>query len=163
MQADIIKQFNMSRDTLLKSIRNISETDADVMPNGFNNTIRWNIGHVLTSTDRTFVNAKLTTQLPPNYIELFLTGTSPKTWRNDVPSLQKLFSQLEQQKTNIQDTFANCLEEKLETPLKLKLYEGYELNSVGELLNFFVFHEAMHIGYINALKRVINIETVPSF
>jgi hypothetical protein len=53
MQTDIMKQFNMSRDTLMKSIRYISETDADSMPNGFNNTIRWNIGHVLTSTDLT--------------------------------------------------------------------------------------------------------------
>jgi uncharacterized damage-inducible protein DinB len=159
MQTDIMKQFNMSRDTLLKSIRNISETNADDMPNGFNNTIRWNMGHVLTSTDRTFVNAKLTTQIPPNYMELFLTGTSPKTWRNDVPSLQELISQLEKQKNSIQETFSNGLDEELETPLKLKLYEGYELNSVGELLNFFVFHEAMHIGSINALKRAINIET----
>jgi hypothetical protein len=159
MQVDIIKQFNMSRDTLMKSIRYISETDADVMPNGFNNTIRWNIGHVLTSSDRTFANAKLTLQLPLNYKELFLTGTSPKTWTNDVPSLKELFSQLEQQKIKVQEIFSNRLDEKLEAPIKLKLYEGYELNSIGELLNFFVFHEAMHIGYINALKRAINIET----
>lgn len=33
MQTDIMKQFNMSRDTLMKSIRYISETDADSMPN----------------------------------------------------------------------------------------------------------------------------------
>jgi hypothetical protein len=129
------------------------------MPNGFNNTLRWNIGHVLTSTDRCFVIADLTSQVPPNYKELFLTGTSPKTWTIDVPSLQDLMSQLEQQKAAIQETFSNSLDKKMETPLKLKLYEGYELNSIGELLNFFVFHEAMHNGYINAMKRAINIET----
>lgn len=48
---NMIKQFDMTRDTLLKSTHSISEADADVMPQGFNNTIRWHIGHILTATD----------------------------------------------------------------------------------------------------------------
>ncbi|WP_419872667.1 DinB family protein [Candidatus Pristimantibacillus sp. PTI5] len=154
-KTNIMKQFNMTRETLLKSIRDISETDADVMPNGFNNTIRWNIGHILTSADRSFVIAKLTAKLPPHYKPLFLTGTTPKNWTIEAPSLQELLSQLEEQKQAMQEIFSDRLDEKLETPLKLSLYEGYELDSIGEVLNFFVFHEAMHLGYINALKRTI--------
>jgi uncharacterized damage-inducible protein DinB len=156
---NIMKQFDMTRTTLMKSIESISEADADLMPNEFNNTIRWNIGHILTVTDRTFIIAKSITQLPPSFKGLFAPGTSPKGWSNDIPSLEELFSHLEQQKIEIQEIFSHSIDEKLETPFTLKLYGGYELNSVGELLNYFVFHEAMHIGYINALKRVLHTET----
>jgi hypothetical protein len=153
---DIMKQFDMTRDTLMKSIKSVSESEADIMPFGFNNTIRWNVGHILFATNRSFTIAGSTSYLSPNYIQLFKAGTSPKDWTHDIPSLKDLIEKLDQQKILVRETFSCCMDEKLGTPFKINVYGGHEFLSNGEMLNFFIFHEAMHLGYINALKRIIS-------
>jgi helix-turn-helix protein len=153
---DIIKQFDMTREILMKSIQFVTESDAESMPNGFNNTIKWHIGHILYATNRTFTIFKSSSYLPEHYIDLFKPGTSPRDWTNDIPTLKELFEKLEQQKVMIRDVFSDCMDQKLETPFRVKAYGGHEFLSVGEMLNFFIFHEAMHIGYINAFKRLIH-------
>ena len=156
MNIDILKQFDMTRDTLMKSVQTVSEDEADIMPHGFSNTIRWQLGHILFATDRLFSLVHSSSHLPAHYSERFKSGTSPKEWGTDIPSLRELFGELERQKAMVRETFASRIGQMLETPYRINAYGGHEFHSVGEILNFLIFHEAMHMGYINAMKRMIN-------
>ena len=44
-----LKQFEITRGALLKFMETLDDKIADTRPEGFNNTIRWHIGHVLTA------------------------------------------------------------------------------------------------------------------
>ncbi len=46
-----LKQFEITRGALLKFMETLDDKTADTQPEGFNNTIRWHIGHVLTAAE----------------------------------------------------------------------------------------------------------------
>jgi uncharacterized damage-inducible protein DinB len=156
MDTDILKQFDMTRDLLMNSIQTVTETDAEYMPNGFNNTIKWHVGHILFATNRAFAVYQSASYLPEHYAALFKPGTSPRDWSNDIPAMKELYEQAERQQAKVREVFADCMDRKLTNPLRIAIYGGHEFLTVGEMLNFFIFHEAMHIGYINSFKRIIH-------
>jgi hypothetical protein len=67
MDTDILKQFDMTRDLLMNSIQTETETDAEYMPNGFNNTIKWHVGHILFAANRAFAVYQSASYLPEHY------------------------------------------------------------------------------------------------
>ncbi|KOP78835.1 DinB family protein [Cytobacillus solani] len=145
----LFKNMELTRGFFLKSIAGLNEEIVDVQPEGFNNTIKWHIGHVLTSAEQfMFGYPKKTTSIPANYMELFATGTKPSDWQGEVPSVSELTAQLKDQLMRMKEIPAERFSEKLPTP-----FLGQE--TFGEISNFSLFHESIHLGQIQAMKRVI--------
>ena len=145
----LFKSFELTRSKLINNVEGFDEAILDVQPQGFNNTIHWHVGHVLTVAEQfMFGFPKKSTSLPANYMELFATGTKPADWQGDVPSVQELTAQLKEQLKRVKEIPGESFNEKLKTP-----FLGQE--TFGELANFAVFHESNHIGQMHAMKRVI--------
>jgi uncharacterized damage-inducible protein DinB len=145
----LFKHFELTRGKFVNYVVELEEGIADVQPEGFNNSIRWHVGHVLTVAEQfMFGFPKKSTQLPANYMELFASGTSPSAWQGDVPQLQELIEQLQDQIKRIKEIPAESFNQRLKTP-----FLGQE--TFGELTNFAIFHESIHLGQIQAMKRVI--------
>jgi hypothetical protein len=145
----VFKNFELTRNFLLKNVEAFNEAIVDVQPEGFNNTIHWHVGHVLTVAEQImFGFPKRSTNLPAAYIDLFATGTKPSNWQGDVPSVKELTLQLRDQWNRIKEIPAESLNERLKQP-----FLGCE--TFGELTNFSIFHEANHLGQIHAMKRVV--------
>lgn len=145
----LFKQFELTRGFFLKEVAAISAEQADVQPEGFNNTIHWHIGHVLTVTEQFMMGyPKKSNYLPENYIELFGNGTRPSDWSGDVPSVELLTEQLKAQLGRVKEVPASMLDEKLNKPF-------LGLETFGELANMALFHESYHLGQIHAMKRLI--------
>jgi uncharacterized damage-inducible protein DinB len=145
----LFKHYELARERFIKSVTELGEGIADVQPEGFNNTIHWHVGHVLTVAEQfMFGFPKKSTQLPSNYMELFASGTSPAAWQGDVPQLQELIVQLQEQVTRIKEIPAKSFNQRLKTQ-----FLGQE--TFGELTNFAIFHESIHLGQIQAMKHVI--------
>ncbi len=73
-----------------------------MQPEGFNNTIHWHVGHMLTVAEQfMFGFPKKSESLPANYMEFFATGTKPADWHGEVPSVQELSVQLQEQLNSI--------------------------------------------------------------
>lgn len=145
----LLKSFELARNYFVKNIDAIKEDVAETQPDGFNNTIHWQVGHVLTVAEQfMFGYPKKSTHLPEIYMELFATGTKPADWKGEVPSIQELSAQLKEQLGRIKEIPAESFSERLKTP-----FLGQE--TFGELTNFAVFHESLHLGQIQAMKRVI--------
>ncbi|MFC0214438.1 DinB family protein [Paenibacillus chartarius] len=152
---DIVKQFDLTRDALLKTVETVTESEAERVPDGFNNSIKWHAGHTLFATNRAFEIFESASYLPDHYGELFKPGTSPRDWTTGAPTLRQLIEQLELQKGKIREVFSHRTDHRLEPPFQLKAYGGLELHTAGELLNFFIFHEAMHVGHIKTFKQLL--------
>jgi len=145
----LFKSFELTRSRLVRNVETLDEVNVDVQPVGFNNTIHWHVGHVLTVAEQfMFGFPKKSTSLPANYMELFATGTKPADWQGEVPSMKELTEQLKNQMKRIKEIPAESFSERLKTP-----FLGQE--TFGELANFAIFHEANHLGQIQAMKRVI--------
>ena len=146
----LFKHFELTRGKFVNYVVELEEGIADVQPEGFNNSIRWHVGHVLTVAEQfMFGFPKKSTHLPANYMELFSTGTIPAVWQGDVPHLQELIVQLQDQIARIKEIPAESFNQRLKTP-----FLGQE--TFGELTNFAIFHESIHLGQIQAMKRIIN-------
>ena len=42
----LFNQLNSYRSYILHVLENVTKEEADIVPNGFNNNIRWNMGHI---------------------------------------------------------------------------------------------------------------------
>ncbi|MEH7305686.1 DinB family protein [Neobacillus drentensis] len=145
----LIKHFELARGRFVNFVADLEEGIAGVQPEGFNNNIHWHAGHVLTVAEQVmFGFPKKSTQLPAHYMALFATGTSPAAWEGDIPPMQELIVQLQEQLTQIKEIPAECFIERLKTP-----FLGQE--TFGELANFAIFHESIHLGQMQVMKRVI--------
>ncbi|MBS4216422.1 MULTISPECIES: DinB family protein [Neobacillus] len=149
MSEVLLKSFATARSYLLNNVEALDENIVDIQPEGFNNTIHWHVGHVLTVAEQfMFGFPKKSAILPANYLELFGKGTKPADWNGEVPSVQELTAQLKEQFKRIQEIPVESFAEKLKAP-----FLGQE--TYGELTSFAIFHESMHLGQIAAMKRVV--------
>lgn len=149
MSVLLFKSFEVARGYFVKNVDALNETIVDIQPEGFNNTIHWHVGHVLTTAEQfMFGFPKKSSNLPANYMEIFASGTKPANWKGDVPSVQELSVQLKEQIKRIKEIPPESLNEKLKTPF-------LGLETFGEVANFGIFHEANHLGQIQAMKKVI--------
>jgi uncharacterized damage-inducible protein DinB len=146
----LFKHFEVARNYTLKNVEKMEEAVIDVQPEGFNNTIHWHIGHVLTVTEQfMFGFPQKSSHLPANYLELFGNGTKPADWQGEIPAVDVLIAQLKEQLDRIKQIPAESFAAKLKTP-----FLGQE--TFGELANFSAFHETLHLGQMTAMRRVIN-------
>ncbi|UZD44899.1 DinB family protein [Peribacillus frigoritolerans] len=85
-------------------------------------------------------------ETPPRYLELFAPGTKPADWEGEVPTLDELKQLLEEQPAKMKEALAGQLHLIAAVPIK-------SLSTIGELLNFTMYHEGMHVGVIKGLKK----------
>ncbi|TGB03712.1 DinB family protein [Halobacillus salinus] len=145
-EEQIFKQINMVRQATLKTIEGVTEEQADQQPEGFSNTIRWNLGHIIVVQNSLMARfGGKPVETPSHYIELFAPGTEPADWQGDIPTLAELKQELEAQPAKLKETLEGQLEEEAAKAF-------LSLPTVGEILNFTMYHEGVHTGTIKALK-----------
>ncbi|GAB4074668.1 DinB family protein [Barrientosiimonas marina] len=145
----IYSQFETTHNGFMGEIKDLDEATLDTQPEGFNNTIHWHIGHVLTiSESLLFSFPDNTDHLPKHYHDLFSNGTKPADWPEDVPSVDELKEQLADQLERIKQIPEEKLSEKL--PQAVLGAQTY-----GELITVAAFHEGNHAGRVNAMKKVL--------
>ncbi|WP_413305620.1 DinB family protein [Bacillus sp. 1P10SD] len=147
----LFDQFEFARNVTLKVAQGITEENADVIPAGFPNSLRWQLGHIYASVEGiVFHFANEMPNLPEGYMELFNTGTRPSEWTITPPSIEELLPLLAEQIKRVKETFTGRLDEKLAQPLPIG---PLTLETIGELLSFASFHESEHIGIIKSLQN----------
>lgn len=147
---DITKQIEIlkiQRSNLLSQLEKLSNDELSFIPDGSNNNILWNLGHILVIPQYHFYVAK---GYPPNveqyYIQNYMSGTRPNP--TDIakeykvikelllPTLDSLKSDFDKEKFNDFKAFGNL--DFLQT------------------LEFLTKHEANHIAIINQLVKQLN-------
>lgn len=145
----IVSQFEQTYNGLMDEIEGLDEKQLDIQPSGFNNTIRWQIGHLLTVNEQgLFGFPNDSEHLPKRYENLFASGTKPADWPADVPSLSELTEQLTNQLERIKQIPAEKFEEKLPESM-------WGATTYGELAAVVAYHEGYHIGQIYAMKKLL--------
>lgn len=145
--SELVKgQFARTRKALSQALEGISSEVLEIVPEGFNNNIHWQVGHILVVTEHFFFKGM--EKIPANYNEIFGPSTKPADWTGDIPKVETLIEQLNEQLVRIKEIPSEAFNQKLP-----KRFLGNE--TYGELAATGAFHEAMHLGQIQSLKRVV--------
>lgn len=89
-----------------------------------------------------------TDHLSENYLQLFGYGTKPSDWTGEVPSVNFLIDQLQDQIVRINKIPNDVFNQELpEAILGQK--------TVGQLAMLSAYHEANHQGQIHTMKRIV--------
>lgn len=152
MREFLFNQLKVIRSNTLNAVKEVSESQADSVPEGFNNNIRWNLGHVYLVQEKFafgFIPEPL--PMPEGFTELFGRGTKPSEWKVQLPTLLELIKLLEDQTSLIKEKLDNRLDEVVANPFKMP--SGLTLKTIGEFLTFSMYHEGMHVQTIKMLKK----------
>lgn len=145
--------LQFTRHYTLSRLKQAAEASWDLQPNGFNNNIRWNAGHIYTTME-TFLQRVVEGYEPihTEWTALFSMGTSPANWEGNVPTNEELIEALSDQAKRV----AAAVEGKLEVPLAepAKIGDFLTMETLEEVIQFLCWHEGVHAGVIHGLNRV---------
>ena len=155
-QIEILKK---TRQYLLELVRDLSIEELNEIPHGFNNNIIWNLGHMLASQQGVcYVRSGLKVAIDEKYFLAYKPGTKPDEFidRVQVDAIKNLFlpaiDQLE--RDYYDNVFSNY-------PPWTNRY-GVEHKNIEDTIDFLLFHEGLHLGYIMALKRMVRSKVLPN-
>ncbi|MFJ5768694.1 DinB family protein [Psychrobacillus sp. NPDC093180] len=155
MEQTILHHMETVRSITIKSINTIPEEITDIVPEGFNNNIRWNFGHIAFVQERLIYSVLgEKTSLPVEYEKFFGPGTKPADWKETPPTLMEISSVLAEQTERIKEFVPKRFSSKLPTPFTNRM--GISFYTLGETLLFSFYHEAMHMETIKRIYKTIS-------
>lgn len=151
MRKFLLNQLDVIRSVTLKSVESMFDEQADIQPEGFNNTIRWNLGHIYVVQERlAFHYAGFPVDVPQSYIEMFSNGTKPADWQGDPPLLAEICSRLAEQPGRIATLLGDRLAEPPVVPFRR--FDG-RLDTIGAIIGYSLYHEGLHNAAIALIKK----------
>lgn len=145
--------FSYSRTSTIILLKKIDESEWDVQPDGFPNTIRWNAGHIYSTAEDYLTDADSEYKIThPEWDNLFLDGSRPSEWPEDVPTAKEIIEALQEQKVRIENHFKEDLSNKASV---VRDINGTLLTTVESSLQFVTWHEGIHLGVTNALSKIV--------
>jgi hypothetical protein len=154
-----IESIRKTRSYVLQLVNGLTAEQLNEVPAGFNNNIIWNLGHLIASQQGIcYLRAGLKAWVSEKVYGDYKPGTKPSSFINN--------SEIEELKNLLLTSL-----DPLETDYGNNLFQNYPtwttrydvtITTIDEALQFLLFHEGLHTGYIMALKRVVtNQATAP--
>jgi len=148
-QIEIIRK---TRTFLLENLKDLTTEQLNKIPEGFNNNIIWNLGHMIAAQQGVcYIRAGLKSHMTEDFINTFKSGTKP----------ERVFSEAEIE--NIKSLLFSTIDQ-VEDDYKNHIFGGYtawttrysvEMNSIDDAITFLPFHEGLHAGCSTALKKLV--------
>jgi len=148
-----IETIRETRRSALECVKDLTIDQLNHIPNGFNNNIAWNLGHMVAAQQGVCYKRSGDTpmHITDEFFMAYKPGTKPERFigQQEVDEIaQLMFTNLEQLSVDYQNNIFGP------HPSWTTRY-GVQISNLDEAINFLPFHEGLHFGYIMALKRVV--------
>ncbi|PZD93774.1 DinB family protein [Paenibacillus sambharensis] len=156
MEHYLFDQMAFVRSQTLRAAGAVTEEAADQIPDGFRNSIRWNLGHIYVVAERIYFQyLGLPMRMPEGFREQFDKGTSPLNQSpSSVPTLAELTELLSSQEERMRQLLSNRMQEQLVPPYTTSL--GVTLATPEQFVSFSLFHEGMHLATMKAYLTLLS-------
>lgn len=149
----VFQQILLSRQAFLRLIEPLSTEQLNKVPDGFNNNLVWNLGHLVVSTPalcylRTGVNTSYAIPLLKQYIK----GSRPEKYV-EAADIALLKTELISSISLIEEDYANDVFKTM-SPYATETYVQ-EMQTIEEVITCTLAHDNFHFGYAVALKRAL--------
>ncbi|RBQ03394.1 DinB family protein [Pedobacter miscanthi] len=143
-----------SRKAFIRLIDGLTIEELNKIPDGYNNNIIWNFGHIVVSTQtlcyvRTGILADATAV---KFNDFYKKDTKP-TYTVSEAEVAELKATALASIEKIKEAYKAGIFANI-TPYTTATY-GVQLNSIEEVLITTVGHDNVHYGYANALKKYV--------
>ncbi|PWS26870.1 hypothetical protein DHW03_12640 [Pedobacter yonginense] len=143
-----------SRKAFIQLIDGLTLRQLNEIPDGYNNNIIWNFGHIVVSTQtlcyvRTAILADTSTV---KFNDFYRKDTRP-TYTVTEQEVAELKTLALESIAKIKDDYANGVFSDI-VPFATSTY-GVEMKSIEEILITTIGHDNLHYGYAWALKKVV--------
>jgi hypothetical protein len=147
-----LELMRISRNNVKELISDLTQEQLNKIPDGFNNNLIWNIGHLISTTELLIYGLTgIEEKLDNDVIKKYRKGTAPAGVVDEAEItvlLEKLEAQVDELEEDLDsDLFTNTSFQKYPTSF------GYTLTNVHEAVQFNSMHEALHLGYMMAMKK----------
>jgi len=149
---NLLNTIELSRGYLLSTIKEISDEQMLIVPEGATNNILWNLGHLAMShAGLVYKPCGLASPVPENYGALFKGGTSPSTWDKapTVADVKDVFRSAHKK------TLADYREGAFDAFKPMDLMPGIALANVEQAFGFNCIHEGVHLGTIISIMNLM--------
>lgn len=137
---------------MLGAVEGFSSERLNAKPEGFNNNLIWNLGHAaVTQQLLVYGRAGLEFRIDSKWIEEFRKGTAPGRIYSE-SEIEEIKGFVGQTSLWLKEDFEQGKFEKYD---KYETSYGVELNSVSDAIAFNNTHEAMHLGYIMSIRKLV--------
>jgi uncharacterized damage-inducible protein DinB len=145
----LFTQLVSYRSEVLGVLKDVSEEQADIIPAGFKNNIRWNLGHIYLD-QYLWIQAvtKEKAGVPEQFQSWFGYGSSPDSFEKDTPSFQELKELLREQPVKIKEMYGERLEEEFPPTER-------GMHTIEHVLIRTIFHEGLHMQTILDIKKFL--------
>lgn len=146
------KTWKTSRNLFLTLLESYNLDQLNHIPQGFNNNLIWNIGHVIVAQQGlVYKGAGLPAHLPDEMFGRYGIGTKPEApvSADEYIALKSLLMDL------IPQTESDYFSGKFISYHERTTKTGFHLSSVEDALVFNNFHEGLHMGYIMSIRKFI--------
>lgn len=146
-----------TRNNFLKLIEGLTDEQLNKIPEGFNNNIAWNFGHIIV-TQQLLCNVRigLKNSINQSLTDRFRKGSKPEQpVTNEELALFKneLTAQIDQlQKDLASGSFEGRQYEQLVTSY------GVTINTIEDAVHYLATHDALHYGYALAQLKQVKIQ-----
>ncbi len=151
-QIQKIKQFRLF---ILKEIHGLSAEQLNEIPDGLNNSIIWNLGHLISASQILFYQRSgLPLTIDDEYITPFLPTTKPENFINKekIDAIKELsISTIGGMQTDLGSRiFTNYTKSE-----NIERYYSIEVSTIQDAVEFLLYHEGYHSGKIIAIKHLV--------
>lgn len=149
-QEVLFQQLCTYREETLSAVEEVSAKQAEIIPEHFNNNIRWNLGHIYLDQFLWIeaLTKEVSEEMKP-FNRWFGFGTSPKDFTSETPSLEGLLHLLKEQPNVIKKRYKNRLTEEFAS-IDMGMY------TIEQVLVRTIFHEGMHLQAVMDIKKCIH-------
>ncbi|QEC53070.1 DinB family protein [Anseongella ginsenosidimutans] len=147
-----IKKFRLF---LLKQIEDLTIPQLNEIPAGYNNNIIWNLGHLICAEQTMcYTRAGLAVTVEEKYLSPFMSGTKPERSlsEGEIKFIKEIFIA---SPDNLQIDFDNNIFQNYSPSAGIKKVYEIEVNNIDEALDYLLYHEGLHTGYVISLKKLL--------
>ena len=142
----------LSRKIVAEYLQNYSLEQLNKVPEGFNNNLIWNIGHIVVVQQMLVYNLSgLPMMVSQEMVEKYKRGSKPENLvsQAEVDEIRSLLFE------TINQTKADFNSKIFKTYTEFTTLSGFTMRNVEDALAFNYYHEAMHIGMMMSIRKFI--------
>ncbi len=146
------KSLATIRQFTLRQIENLTTEQLNKIPEGHNNNIVWNLGHlVVVQQILTYKLSGCTMNFPDEWLTKYAKGTvaNQEISSQEIAEIKRLFV------AHIEQTEEDYNNNIFKTYTKYQTSMGIELTSTKEAISFVNIHEGVHAGIILGIKKLV--------
>jgi hypothetical protein len=122
----------------------------DIVPDGFSNSIRWNLGHILVGWDHgIFPKINENRRIPLQYHRMFPNGSRPGNWEAAPPAFEEIVEKLTLQVDEIIAATDGKLDDLIAKPFM-------EIKDLRGMFEFHLREEQHHLDCMLRIKAAID-------